>query len=486
MNLVARTMILLLAAAAVTPPLASQQPHRPGAHRPAARDTAREHAEREGAAAEAGDLTRPLGLTMAREGSGTSWLPDASPMYMRHGRAGRWDVMLMGSAFLQYVDEAGRRGDSDFGVTNWVMGMARRPVGGGDLMVHGMFSVEPATAGKCGYPNLLATGEFCAGQPLHDRQHPHDLFMELAARYGRALSGDVAFELYGGPVAEPALGPVAFPHRISALSNLLAPISHHWMDATHISFGVFTAGVYGRVWKIEGSVFNGREPDAERYDFDFAALDSYSGRLWLLPGERWSIQLSGGRLTEAEFRGRGEPRRDLTRLTASASHHAPLAGGGLWAATLAWGRNIEEGEEHRTAALMLEGAPNPDSRSPRRAGDPRTDAVLLEGVLNLRERHIAFGRAELVGKTGHDLVLGEREEEVFTVGRLTAGYAFQPGRVGGLLPAMGASGSLSFVPEELEPFYGGSTRGGFTLFLSLRPAPMHTGGPARAPEHEGH
>ena len=141
------------------------------------------------------------------------------------------------------------------------MGMAQRSAGGGLVTLRGMVSVEPWTIGGCGYPNLLATGEVCEGEAIHDRQHPHDLFMELAAQYNRSLGKGLRLELYGGPVGEPALGPVAFMHRVSGLPNPIAPMTHHWFDSTHITFGVVTAGLYGRRWKMEGSVFNGREPD---------------------------------------------------------------------------------------------------------------------------------------------------------------------------------------------------------------------------------
>lgn len=243
----------------------------------------------------------PLGIPHTREASGTSWLPDFSPMYAFHWRAGRWDLMLHGNAFLYYVDEGSDRGDEDVGSINWVMAMARREVLEGVFSARLMLSAEPATIGECGYPDLLATGEFCDELGfLHDRQHPHDLFMELAAMYERELSERVAIQLYGGLAGEPALGPVGYPHRLSALPNPFAPVTHHWQDATHIVFGVVTAGLFTRNWKLEGSVFNGREPDENRWDLDLDALDSYSGRLWYAD-ERWALQLSGARLTEAEL-----------------------------------------------------------------------------------------------------------------------------------------------------------------------------------------
>jgi hypothetical protein len=389
----------------------------------------------------------PLGVPRTREVSGTAWLPDASPMHALHGRAGDWDLMLHGSLYVHYLDDGGDRGREQFGATNWIMGMARRPAAGGDVMLRVMLSADPVTADECGYPDLLATGEFCDDEPLHDRQHPHDVFMELAAAYERALGDDLALQLYGGPVGEPALGPVAFPHRISSFPNPIAPIGHHWLDSTHIAFGVATAGVYGRRWKAETSLFNGREPDAERYDFDLDALDSYAGRFWLLPNEMWALQISAGRLNEAEVHEVGGPRIDVTRVTASATYHRPLAEEGVWASTIAWGRNRE--------------------------GDEATHAFLAEANLNLAQRDIFYGRVEVAEKPAGDLVLPEElEERSFTVGKLGLGYVRQFDPVGGLVLGLGAGVTVSRVPDDLEPFYGSTRQTGLQLFFLLRPAPM--------------
>lgn len=331
-----------------------------------------------------------------------------------------------------------------------------------------MLSAEPFTIEGCGYPLLLATGELCDGRPLHDAQHPHDLFMELAALYDRPITDQVALQLYGALAGEPALGPVAYPHRVSATGNPLAPIGHHWFDATHIAFGVITGGVYGRQWKMEGSLFNGREPDEKRTTIDLDRLDSYSGRLWYLPTERWALQISAGRLNEAEpGHAPGEPRVDVTRYTTSATYHQPLPSGGTWATTAMLGRNIEEGQG--------------------------TTAALLESSLELGQSDIFFGRAEWAEKAGHDLALEHAlEEEIFSVATLSAGYVRQFGPVGGWLPGLGVQAAVNFVPAALEPFYGERRPIGLTVFGSLRPArtemmherPMHA--PAAPAPHAGH
>jgi hypothetical protein len=380
--------------------------------------------------------------TNAAEGSGTAWLPGASPMYAIHLTAGAWQLMFHENAFLQFLHESGPRGDDQTGSVNWLMGMAHRGVGRGTLGLSTMFSAEPWTIGGCGYPDLLASGEQCDGAPIHDRQHPHDLFMELSASYDAPLKGATRWQIYGGPAGEPALGPVAFPHRVSAMANPLAPITHHWMDSTHVTFGVVTGGIYGRSWKAEASVFNGREPDSDRTDFDFGALDSVSGRFFYLPAKTLALQVSMGRLTDAEASEAGEPRIDVTRVTASATYHRPLANNGLWATTVGWGRNAES--------------------------DHASNALVIETNLMIADRDAWSGRLEVVGKSAHDLVVPE-PPDAFTVMRVQGGYTrYLPAR-NAFQPGVGAGVSVAIVPESLTSIYGSRTNAGFSVYATLRP-----------------
>jgi len=385
--------------------------------------------------------------SMAREGSGTSWQPDATPIYAFHLSRGGWQLMAHENVFVQYLHESGDRGADQAGSINWFMGMAQRSIGPGRIGFRGMFSLEPFTIPGCGYPDLLASGEQCEGQQIHDRQHPHDLVMELSAQYDAPLAGGLRWQVYGGPAAEPALGPVAFPHRLSALPNPLAPIAHHWLDATHVAFGVVTGGVYGARWKAEGSLFNGREPDENRTDFDFAALDSVSARVWYLPIPNVALQVSMGRLAEAEAGEAGGPRADVTRTTASATVHTGVRDGSVWATTIAWGRNAE--------------------------GDHATNAVLVETNLTRHDRDTWFGRFETAGKTAHDLgindALGDLEE-AFAVAKLQGGYTrYLPARRG-FVPGFGAALSAGVVPDALRSAYGRRVNAGIALFMTVRPA----------------
>lgn len=396
-----------------------------------------------------GMLSAPLGIPPSREGSGTSWLPDESPMNMLAWGRGGWELDAMWNVFLQYIDDRGARGTSQLGSVNWFMGMARRSLGAGQVRARAMLSVEPWTVGRCGYPDLLATGELCRGSPLHDKQHPHDFPMELSAGFAHPIAGAIALDLYAAAAGEPALGPVAFPHRPSAMPSPIAPMTHHWMDSTHISFGVFTAGVYGRRWKAEGSVFNGREPDERRWDLDLGPLDSFAGRVWFLPDAHWSLQASAGFLRRAEEGIGGAPRTDVTRATASAIYDRRLGTRGTWAATVAWGRNDEHGKG--------------------------TNALLLETMVDPDGHNVAFARVEAAEKPAEALVAAGGDATRL-VGKATLTYVRQfPIALGTgrqLLLGLGAGLSLNAVPSSLEPAYGSRVPLGFDVFLSARPGAM--------------
>ena len=400
--------------------------------------------------------------TTAREASGTAWLPDQSPMYAVHAQKGPWSLMFHENAFLQYLHESGERGDDQGGSINWLMGMAQRKLGRGRISLRGMFSFESWSIGGCGYPDLLATGEECGGDKIHDRQHPHDLFIELAAEYNALIAGDVRWQVYAAPAGEPALGPVGYPHRISAMPNPLAPITHHWLDSTHITFGVVTGAVYGKRWKAETSLFNGREPDEKRSGFDLAALDSLSGRLWFMPSANLALQVSAGHLNEAEGGEGGGQRIDVSRVTASATYHRPFRDDGIWATTVAWGRKAEQ--------------------------ERASNALLVETNVTVDQRDAWYGRFEVVGKSAHDLAVPDSSED-FTVAKLQGGYTRYLAAWNGFQPGLGAGVSVGVVPAPLKPLYGSRANIGVAVYLTLRPAAMMHGnsGAAGAPvDHTQH
>ena len=412
----------------------------------------------------------PLGIPMERTGSGTSWLPDDSPMHAYHVMAGPWELMLHGVAFAMYDKQGSNRGDEQFSSVNWGMLMATRELGGGRLQLRGMMSAEPWTVGGRGYPLLLQTGETFQGQSLHDRQHPHDLFMELAGLYEHAISDQLGVSLYVAPVGEPAVGPVAFPHRPSAMNDPMAPISHHWQDATHISFGVLTAGVFTHALRLEGSMFNGREPDENRTNFDYSgrSLDSYSGRLSWSPTSHWSVMGSYAYLKSPEAL---KPYESVHRVNASIMNGRTFGAGGELATTFVYGAN-----RHSTSTVV----------------EP---SYLLESNLEFGGAHSVFGRAEYVKKGAEDLVLGGGPSGEFNITSLVAGYVYEFDRVGNVRTGIGGRASVDFIPSALEPFYGTRSPKGFAIYVRFRPQRMSAGSDMRtdtskaavpASGHEGH
>lgn len=362
---------------------------------------------------------------MTREASGTSWQPDATPMEGIHSMDGPWNVMWHGFINGIYDHQGGPRGDNKAFSESMLMGMGQRPLAGGTLGLRAMVSLDPLM-GKSGYPLLLQTGETANGQsPLIDRQHPHDFLMELATSYSRPLSKDTAVFAYIGLPGEPALGPPAFMHRFSGMDNPEAPLTHHWLDSTHITFGVITAGAVWHTMKLEGSVFNGREPDQNRWNIEVRKLDSASGRLSWNPTPAWSMQISHGRLDSPELL---EPDISVRRTTASASYQHDF-GTNRMQTTLAWGRNRKQAGEN-------------------------SDGWLLESALRIGERHTLFGRVERVD---NNELFEEGEAlhgQTFKVGKFSLGAIhdfrnFKQSKVG-----VGALVSFYAIPSGLEPIYG--------------------------------
>lgn len=381
--------------------------------------------------------------SMMRDASGTAWQPDSAPMWAIMGRAGEWSTMIHGFATLVHDDQGGPRGDSKTFVASMLMGMAQRPVGAGMLTLRAMGSLDPLM-GKRGYPLLLATGETADGRTeLVDRQHPHDAFMELAAIYSRPLADNLSGFVYLGLPGEPALGPATYMHRFSGMANPEAPITHHWLDSTHVTFGVATAGVVYRGLKFEGSVFTGREPDQHRWDIERPRMDSWSLRATVNPTANLSAQVSHGFLKSPEAL---HPEENVRRTSASVTWNLPLGEGRNWQSTFAWGRNDPSGGHHGVA----------------------TDAFLLDSAVQLG-RWTVFGRAENVDKDelfgdehGGDPLAGR----VFNVGKLSGGgyHAIPFGKV-----ALDLGGLVSKydLPRAIQPRYG-SDPTSFMVFTRLR------------------
>jgi hypothetical protein len=375
---------------------------------------------------------------MSRESSGTAWVPESTPHEGIHTMYGDWMTMLHGYANLVYDHQGGRRGDEKTFVEGMLMGMASHPLAGGTIGFRAMLSPDPAI-GKSGYPLLLQTGETANGQEhLIDRQHPHDLFMELATSYSHPLTEDSSVFAYFGYPGEPALGPTTFMHRFSGIDNPEAPIDHHWLDSTHITFGVATLGYVWRNWKIEGSAFNGREPDQYRWNFDDPRFSSYAGRLTYNPTANWSLQVSHGLIRSPE---QLEPDVDQHRTTASAMINLPF-GDNNWQTTLAWGRN--------------DNAPG-----------NTLNAYLLESAVRLHDTHTFFGRAERAEK---DELFDDPDPlagEIFRVNKLSAGYIYDVPVAEHLKMGIGGLGSIYALSDALDPHYGDNPAS-FMLFARIK------------------
>lgn len=404
----------------------------------------------------------PLGVPMMRAGSGTTWVPDAVQLPTFMTAKGKWDLMVHGFAYAQYNYQGGDRGDQQFGSLNWGMFMASRQVKGGRFQARTMLSIDAATVGPRGYPLLAQSGELYNGVPVVDRQHPHDFFMELGVTYERPVSEKLGIALYAAPSGEPALGPVAFMHRPSAMDLPTAPIGHHWQDATHVAFGVLSAGVFTNKLKLEGSVFNGREPNQHRWDFDKINLDSYAGRLSFNPNRNWALTAGYGFLKSPEAL---HPDESVKRIVASAMYGRGFGSDGQWATTVVYGSNQHSEEEHSPLAFARDVV---DESAP-----PRTHSVLLESELVLDKRNTFFGRTEYVQKSADDLVLEPRPNPPYSdkvyVRTFSLGYIRELTTLRGATLGLGGMGTVNVLPPKLNEWYGTRTPVGAMLFLRVRP-----------------
>jgi hypothetical protein len=386
-------------------------------------------------------MTSALGpWPMSRDGSGTSWQPDASEHGGIHVRKGDWSIMSHALINLTYTDQSGSRGDDKAFVSGMVMTSARRDFSDGStLNLRAMLSPDPLM-GKSGFPLLLAAGETADGvNPLVDRQHPHELVMELSASYSRRLSDTDSVFTYFGLPGEPAFGPPAFMHRMSAMDSPEAPITHHWLDSTHIVFGVATLGWVHDRFKIEASSFRGREPDQDRYDIESPEFDSWSVRGSWNPSPEWSLQASYADVTAPE---QLEPGEDETKLSVSAIHTRRLGADGWWSSTVAWGRKTNDHEESK-------------------------DAWLLESAWSPDDRWTLFGRVERIETD--ELVPGAHggHGDLFTVAKASLGLVHDWTIAPRVRFGLGGVYAVNQVPGKLEPAYGGDPDSAM-IFMRLK------------------
>ncbi len=379
----------------------------------------------------------PASMFLTQQASGTAISPASAHLHVTTFEWKGWQSMLHGIFSLNAIQQTGPRGRNRVFSTNWAMLMSHKELDSkSSLMFRTMLSLEPATVSDRQYPLLFQTGETAYGEAIVDGQHPHDLFMELSGQYAVELGEKTILNLYGALVGDPALGPIAFPHRISALELPQATLSHHLQDSTHIANDVITIGLSRPLFRIEGSAFHGAEPDEGRWDIDFGALDSWAARVSFTPNKNWVGQFSIGRLEEPEAIHPG----DLVRTTASATYHKPLQNG-MFAGSFIWGKNH----------LIVE--------------DLDLHSFLLEGVYQFNRYNYFTARFENVEK--NELFPEEEHHDVFRINSLTIGYT----RDFDILPdykfGLGANFTLYSFPSEIETSYGENPYG-FLLYFRIR------------------
>jgi hypothetical protein len=381
------------------------------------------------------------------ESSGTAVQPSAWPMPMLMTNPGSWQLSWMGQAFLVDTQQTGPLGADKLYSGNWGMLGAVHRLAGGAVMLRAMLSLEPATVTDRRYPLLFQTGETAFGSPITNAQHPHDFVMEWSAQYSHSVGEHATADLYYAVVGDVALGPVAYPHRASASEIPQATLGHHWQDSTHIANNVVT-GVLAFKWvRLEASGFHGAEPDENRWNFDFGAMDSYSGRITFTPTPRWAAQISAGRLTQPEALEPG----DVVRTTASVEYVVPRSNRTWWATSLIWGRNWKTAPKYGS------------------------NAVLAETVIPFREKNFITGRYEWSQRD--ELFAGDPAlatqiaastgAEIFNVNAYTIGYTRDIGTFSNVETGLGANLSLYGIPDAIKPYYGDHPLG-VNVYLRIR------------------
>ena len=379
----------------------------------------------------------PDWLPSPHAGSGTGWQPGSVPGNTWMTSRGQWDLMAHGVLFLTYNQQGGPRGVGKAESVNWLMVMEEHKVGPGTLLLRQMFSAESLTSPHPGFPELFQTGETYHGQPLVDHQHPHNVFAELSAYYSLPVGERVSWFLYVGPSAEPALGPVTYIHRASAAELPAAPLSHHLQDSTHTSFGVVTTGVVVDRVKVEGSVFNGREPNEERWSIQLAALDSWSARASIAPSRNWTAEYSYGRLIHPEALEPGNEKRQ----GASIGYNRPIAEGN-WATSVVWGRKHKD----ETGTNL--------------------NSYLLESTVNFMRKNYAYTRLELVDKD--ELFPAAPVHPAYRIGAYTLGGVRDLVQSRAWQFGLGADVTFYSKPAVLDAAYGANPVS-FRVFLRVRP-----------------
>ena len=390
----------------------------------------------------------PAGMFLMNQASGTSLNPDSWNMPMLMISPGGWNLMFMGQAFLVDTQQRGPRGHDKFYSSNYGMFAAEHVAGKGSFLFETMLTLEPAGITDRRYPELFQTGETAFGKPLVDAQHPHDAIMSLGVHYARSISENTIFQIYFAPVGDPALGPVAFPHRASAAELPQAPLSHHLQDSSHIANEVITGAIKYRKVRLEVSGFYGTEPNENRWNIDYGPINSWATRLSYFPSKNWMAQVSVGRLARPE---RQEP-GDMVRSTTSISYTLAIPGGD-WSSSLIWGRDHKTLDQHNL------------------------NSYVLESVAPVSRKNFVTGRIELVDRDELFSDQPDLEERLartagssFRIGAYTVSYTRDIGTYHNLKTGIGANVTSYSLPGAIKPYYGDRPLG-VSVYLRVRLTP---------------
>jgi hypothetical protein len=431
--------------------------------------------------------------------SGTSIEPASTPVPMMMTERRGWQLMLHGNGFAANTQQqaASERGRDAFFSTNWLMPMAQRPLGPGQLTLRTMLSLEPATVTGREYPELFQQGETVYGKPIVDGQHPHDFVMELGALYDLPVAHYFLVSLYAAPVGDPAIGPTAYPHRLSASEDPIAALGHHQEDSTHIAFNVVTAGLTYAWVRVEASGFHGGEPDEHRWSLEPSpnghGMDSASGRVTVSPMKDVTAQYSVAHIHASEALYPGE---DQQRQTASVMvHHAFKAKAApmkMDAAMPGMDRGSMAGMDMSGSAAPMQGMagmsmPGMMTAEPRMdlattvlwgrtkslADQSKENSYLAEALLRFGKNY-AWTRLENAGRSneleltpGSSLPVGFVESPAGHVAAYTLGYDHDFAVGKHLLAAPGAQVTLYRTPAALRGIYG-DTPTGEVVFVRFR------------------
>jgi hypothetical protein len=366
-------------------------------------------------------------------------------------RMGARDMQMShGAIFPRYVSTGSNRGDRRADAPNWFMSMGTHALSDRTQFGYAaMLSADPLTENENGYPLLFQTGESAYGMQLHDHQHPHDLFSELAITYSARLGGASSVYAYVGYPGEPALGPPVFMHRRIAYDMPDSTIGHHWQDATHIQFGVATLGFAASSnVKLEASTFTGREPNEIRTNFDPLHLDSYSGRVSWNPSDNVAVEISYAFIKSPEAL---DPSTDQHRIVASLLYNKPLGVDHNLYAGLVFGQNIE-------------------------SSGGRTNSYLFETDYQ-SGRNTGYARVEIGTRSARDLVIPfVNPNTTFSVGAYTFGAVHDLTRNPVAVNiGLGAQLTVGSKSAALDTAYGSGTPLGYEVFFRIRPPDLaHT------------